>query len=353
MRVTLIGVGTTGSHIARRLRFPQTTALHLVDKDPKQLRVVSPAVDNRVDLSTGSPQEVPGVSSFAELGSRLAQPPRIRVAEAKKNQIADVVILAHPCGDHDKLAAYHLSNGSHVISLSEDPTEVEALLKLDATAMAASRSLVVGAGFEPGLSCLLVKYASERLDDVEAISISKAGTAGPACARQHHRALKTAGVEWMDEQWHQRRGGSGRDLAWFPEPIGARDCYRGHLASPILLRQSFPNARRLTARLAATRRDRFTSWLPMLRKPHRDGGPGGLRVELRGKKDGGVETIIVGISDYPSVASASVATVAAYAAHTRKIPIGAGGLASWNNPGSALTELRQHGIKVAEFSGAT
>ena len=244
-----------------------------------------------------------------------------------------------------------LRAGSHVVSLADDPDEVESLLELHDIAVAKGLTLAVGAGFCPGLTGVLARYADGKLDAVDAISVAKAGTAGPACARQLHRALKQSGRDWRDGSWELRRGGSGRDLAWFPEPIGARDCYRAALASPILLQRWFPEAQRISARMAATRRDRFTNRLPMLRPPHRDGGPGAIRVEVRGRLQGAAETLVYGVMDHPSVAAATVAAVVAIRAGRGGGPVGAHGLAEWSDPGSILRELHNRGVKVAAFSG--
>ena len=80
----------------------------------------------------------------------------------------------------------------------------------------------------PGLSGLLVRHLADQLASSDEIHIAVHGTAGPACARQHHRAL--AGQRrWRlrDGDWVRRPAGSGRELCWFPEPVGAYDCYRG------------------------------------------------------------------------------------------------------------------------------
>ena len=71
-------------------------------------------------------------------------------------------------------------------------------------------------------------------------------------------------------------------LCWFPEPVGALDCYHAEIASPVLLHHSFPEVDRIDVRRSARRRDRFTARLPMLRPPHPEGGVGALRVEVRG-----------------------------------------------------------------------
>lgn len=324
MRVALVGLGTTGSHLARQLRPPEVKELRLFDIADRRIGPVRGALDRRVTSLAGPPDP--------------RDPP-------------DVTVLASPTGTHVRWAETMLAAGSHVVSIGDDPDEIEALLALDGLAARHGRSLVVGSGFCPGLSGILARLAAGQLDVVEAISVSKAGTGGPACARQHHRALKRSGQDWRDGEWELRRGGSGRDLAWFPDPIGARDCYRGALASPILLQRVFPDAHRISARMAATRRDRFTGKLPMLRRPHRDGGPGAIRVEVRGRLNGGVETLVYGVMDHPSVAAATVAAVVTIEAGRGGAPVGAKGLASWPDPRSLLHSLYSRGVKVATFSG--
>ncbi|MEM9654868.1 MAG: hypothetical protein AAGA65_22445 [Actinomycetota bacterium] len=324
MRVSLAGLGTTGSHLARQLRPPDVTEIQLFDVDQQRIRSVRGALDRRIKAVSGAPDP---------------------------EDPADVVVLATPAGNHAELAATMLAAGSHVVSISDDPDEVLALLDLDELAKANQRSLVVGAGFCPGLSGLLARLAADQLDAVDAINVSRAGTAGPACARQHHAALKNDGRDWRDGQWVLRRGGSGRDLAWFPDPIGARDCYRGALPSPILLQRRYPEAQRISARMSATRRDRLTGRLPMLRRPHRDGGPGGIRIEVRGRIGVGIETLVYGVMDHPSVAAATVAAVAAIRTVRGEAPIGAEGVVAWDNAADVLGELNRRGVKVAAFSG--
>ena len=330
MRVVLAGLGTTGSHIARQLTQSPVTELMLCDPRPRRLD-----------------QIVTAVRAVAPAHQTVTPLRQLAPASAR----ADLVILAGPSGSHRLAAATALRAGSHVLSISDDADEVAELLALDALARSADRALVVGAGFCPGLSCLLVGHAAAQLDRVDVINVYRAGTGGPACARQHHRTLQRSGQEWLDGTWILRRGGSGRDLAWFPEPFGARDCYRGALPSPLLLQPVFPQAHRITARVAATRRDRLTTRLPMLRPPHDDGGPGAIRVELRGRAGEGIETVILGVMDHPSVAGGTVAALAALATLEGRAPVGAAGLAGWPTGRRLLADLRQRGVRVAAFGG--
>jgi len=220
-------------------------------------------------------------------------------------------------------------------------------------AVVVGRAVVVGAGYSPGLSCVLARHAAGLFDVVDEVLVSKSGTGGPDCARQHHRSLTQHSWEWHDGEWLRLRGSSGRRLAWFPDPIGALDCYRAGLPEPLLLRRRFTDARRLSARVAATRRDRSTSWLPMLRPPHPDGGPGGLRVEVWGRRDGVADVIIYGTVAGPASAAGTVAALSAEALEAAELPTaGAYGLAEAAEPVALLATLAQQGITVATFEGA-
>ncbi|SVE32512.1 uncharacterized protein METZ01_LOCUS485366, partial [marine metagenome] len=100
----------------------------------------------------------------------------------------DVTVLAQPAGGHGELADEALGNGSHVVSVSDSLKDVQALLDLDAVATKAARSVIVGAAFSPGMSCLLARHAGSRFDRVEEVHVARMGTGGPACQRQLHRA---------------------------------------------------------------------------------------------------------------------------------------------------------------------
>lgn len=328
MEVAVIGLGATGSQLARQLAMSNLERLALFDTDARRLKQTTTAV-----------QAIAPSSMTIESGPISSQRP------------ADVVVVATPTGTQLDPARVWLDRGSHIVATSDDPDEVSGLLELNDAAVELSRCVVPSAGFEPGLSCLLTRYAAEQLDVVEVISVYKAGTGGPACARRYHQALKSNGHDWLDGEWVLRRGGSGRDLAWFPDPFGARDCYRGGLPSPFLLQPVFSDAHRISSRMAATRRDRFTSWLPMLRPPHADGGPGALRVEVRGRKDRAVETIVLGVIDHPSVVTGIVAAVVAEEVGAGRVEPGARGLASWPDAARILGLLWPRGVRVASFDG--
>ncbi len=325
--VAVIGVGAVGARAARQL-------VSSTDVGPVVLRDVD---DRRVD---GAARSL-GEQAVAELPPYAALP-----------DVA-VAVLATPAGTHTTLARDLLARNVSVVSVSDAVEDVRGLLDLDPEARERGRSVVVGAGFSPGLSCVLARHAASTFTDVDEIHVATTGTGGPECARQHHRALGDNAIDWRDGGWVSRRGGSGRELCWFPDPVGARDCYRAARPEALLLAPAFPGVARVTARMAATRRDRLTARLPMLRRPHPEGGPGAIRVEVRGSQGDGRQVRVLGAMDRPAVAAGAVAAVATVAVlEGTVLRPGAAGLAELVEPIPFLSELARRGVKAAVFEGS-
>ncbi|MDQ4097824.1 MAG: hypothetical protein M3144_08160, partial [Actinomycetota bacterium] len=299
--------------------------------------VVVDADANRADAvatSLGPPARV-----AADLGGAGIEP-------------GDVVVLCLPYG-HRALAQEAIAGGAHVVSVADAVGEVRGLLDLDAHAREGGRNIVVGAGFSPGLSCVLAAFGSRGFERVEEIHVAKVGTGGPACARQHHRALAGEAHDWRDRDWVRRRGGSGRELCWFPDPVRGVDCYRAALPEPLLLLPAFPDANRITARMGASRRDRLTAHLPMFRRPHPEGQLGAVRVEIRGAHGEALDDRVLGAVDRPAVAAGTVAAMTArWVLDGRLARLGASGLAGLVEPGPFLAALAERGLKVAVFEGS-
>ena len=264
----------------------------------------------------------------------------------------DVVVLAHPV-DHAPLARELGVRGASVVTVGDSLDDTRELMALDPDFAAADATLVIGAGLSPGLSGLLARYLSFDMAVVDEIHVAVHGTAGPSCARDHHRSLSGRAVSWRDGEWRHSLGGGGRELCWFPEPVGALDCYHAEIASPLLLHQSFPDAVRIDARRSARRRDRFTARLPMLSPPHREGRVGAVRVEVRGAADDGARvTRILGVAELVGTASSAMAAVFAAAAHSHELPTGA--IATSDAQLDTLGLLRRveaAGVRLQEFTG--
>ncbi|MCY3861683.1 MAG: hypothetical protein OXG34_14015 [bacterium] len=264
---------------------------------------------------------------------------------------ADVVVLATASGSQARLARRLLDDGRVVLASSDSVSDVRRMLGMNGAVRQLNSLVVAGAGMAPGLSDVLAVRAAEGLDQVTEVHVAKFGTGGPDCARQHHRALSSLALEWRGG-WKQRPGGSGRELCWFPSPVDAADCYRAALPEPMLLVRKFSRADRITARMAATRRDRFSSWLPMLRPPHPEGKLGAVRVEVRGQRDGAWAGRILGVSGPPGFVAAAVMVSTLELIGAGKVS-GAGvvGLSEVVDAVEFLDVLEGQGVVCEEFSG--
>lgn len=324
MRVAVVGLGAVGTRAARQLASTDDVT-EIVLRDDRAPRV-------------GEVAESLGGKARPETGPYASVPE------------ADVVVLATPAGQQVELARTIAARGVPVVTTSDAVADVTALLDLGPECEARGVTIAVGAAFSPGLTCVLARFAADQLDTVDEIHVARLGTGGPACARQHHGSLGGVAIDWRDGGWQRRPAGSGRELNWFPDPIGAADCYRAELPDALLLVPAFRGVGRVTARLAATRRDRLTARLPMLRPPHPEAGLGAVRVEVRGRADDGIRVEVLGAMDRPGVAGGAVAALTAVELGAgRAGRVGVAGLAELVEPKAFLAALARRGVKVARF----
>lgn len=265
---------------------------------------------------------------------------------------ADLVVIATSVPQRE-LAEQVVERGGIAVVTSDDLIETRSICGLGRAAENAGQPLIVGAAMMPGLSGLLARYIAARMDQADEVHTFASGTGGPACARQHHRALGGTATGWHDGEWIERPAGSGRELCWFPDPVGPRDCYRAETPDPELMVRVFPDIARASARISATRRDRLTSRLPMLSPPHADGGIGGLRVEVRGSRGGERVTDVLGASGRPGVIAGTVAGVMTSALLDGLITATGVVVPGSNDlPNDALLDrVRDAGVVISEFVG--
>lgn len=326
-RVLLLGAGAVGARAARQL---------VEADDVDEVLIADPDAKRRAAVVTSTGDKA------ADAGAHGAD----------ATGTVDAVLIASPNGTHLDAARHHLGQGRAIVSCADGIGDVKALLDLGPEAEAREVPVVVGAGFSPGLTCVLARHAARRFEVVDEIHVARSGTGGPACARAHHKALAGTSLDWRDGGWQRRPAGSGRELSWFPDPVGGQDCYRAELPDALLLVAPFPGVDRVTARLSATRRDRITAHLPMLRKPHPEGLVGAARVEVRGRQHGVQDVVVLGVLDRPAVASGAVAALALRWALAGRLPVGAHGLAVVEDTVGFLGELAHVGIKAAIFDGS-
>ena len=306
--LAIVGDGVVGRRIAKRIR-TAPSAPHIVVLDSR-----SPGFATSSDIDAGS-----------------------------------VAVLAQS-GAHRDTAWTLLQRGISVVSIGDDVDDVHAMMSMP---VPDGVSLVVGAGMSPGLVGLIARHLANQLAVVDEIHVATHGTAGPACARSHHRALAGTAELYDDGRFVDVRAGTGRQLAWFPEPVGAYDCYQAETCGPRLLHEVFPTASRITLRISANRRDRLTSRLPMLTPPHAEGGVGAVRVEVRGAATSGArETLIAGAAEM--VATAASATAASYAEVAAAGRLRTGLVIPGDHRDDALVllhSIERHGVRLQEFTG--
>lgn len=325
--IAVIGAGVVGGRVVGQL-VDDGRQVAVFDRRPDVRRsmVTLPGVREIVDLATLDPRETP------------------------------VVVVATTANQSELVSAL-IDHGHHVVSTSDDVDDVRSMRHFGPRAEAQGVSVVVGAAACPGMTGLLVRELSTRVDELDEIHVAFHGTGGPECARQHHRALADSALGWHDGEWLNRPGGSGRDLLWFPEPIGGKDCYRAALVDPVLLHEVFPQAARISARMSANRRDRLTARLPMLSPPHREGGLGAVRVEIRGSRHGERITEVAGVAARTGIIAAAVA--AAVAANIVSV-LDAGGRITGRvflgdehlDNRSLVDDVIRRGIDICEYVGA-
>ncbi|MEY4129679.1 MAG: hypothetical protein RIS81_1428 [Actinomycetota bacterium] len=259
--IGIFGAGVVGARVAESLSIESQTSILVYDSS----QIVAQRLARRL----------------SETNSLIKATNRSELHRAK------VVVLAGPL-PHTPVAKEFLGKGVSIVSTSDDIADCLNLLSLSDLATENKATLIIGAASSPGMSGLLVRNLSKASDSIDEVHIALHGTGGPACARQHHRALSGQSIGWHDGEWLRRPAGSG---------VGAYDCYRGELPDPLLIKRAFSELVRVTARVSATRRDRVFARLPMLIPPRAEGGMGGLRVEVRGTKNGERVVDVVGVAE--------------------------------------------------------
>ena len=289
MRALVLGVGAVGTRLARQL--------------------VSSADVEQVLLRDERTSRVESV--VASLGERAVVDHDPYEAPAD----VDVVVLAGPAGGHRRQAEVFLRRGQPVVSVADAVADVRGLLDLDAEARERGVAVVVGAGFSPGLSCVLARHAAVAL---------RRRRRDPRGPRRHRRAGLRPPAPPGARRGRPRL--ARRRLAAAARGLGPRAVLvpRSHRRAGLLpgrpARRPAPRAR-LPAACSGSRPGcgppAGTASRPGCRccwPTHPEGGPGALRVEVRGRRGNSRDVAVLGAMDRPAVAAGAVAAVAARAA---------------------------------------
>jgi hypothetical protein len=321
MKVGIDGLGVVGLRVARELLATPGVDTVLAKSSRK----------GRVELAQGS------------LGHAL---------RPWEDEVPDVVVLCGLAGTHVPPAGQWLPHGVPVVSVSDDPADVAALLDLAPIARHHETTLLAGVAFSPGLSCILARHAANAFDEVSELQVAMVGAGGPGCVKHRQRLLSEHGTELRDGEWIDAPAGSAKLLTWFPDPIGARDVVKGNLSEPLLLHRMFPGAGRLTARGAIERADRVWGRLPRMGPRSNEADPGAIVVEAHGTVGGVVESLVYAVLDRPATATAALVASLAPMLSARSLLPGAHGVAEVVEPLPVLKELARRGVKAATFDAA-
>lgn len=289
---------------------------------------------------------------------------------------AGVTVVASAVGGSAERAVFEraLEAGVPAAGCADDAGTVRSLLDLDDAAREAGVPLAVGCGLAPGLADVLARHAADAVESVEEIHVARAGSAGPACRATVDRAERGAVLEWRDGAWARHRAGSGRQLVWFPSPVGGLDCHRAGSGQAALLVDAFPGLARASMRVASPLGPgrslpgvRVLGHFPMVtarlaaaggaRRRNPDGDWGAVWVEVRGRRGRSEEILVYGAVDRMAFAAGAVLGVTAlWLAGLGAAPVaatGAHGLAVLVDPVPFLGELARRGVKAAAFEGAS
>ena len=163
MQALILGAGSVGARVARQLLVADTVdRVVLRDTSADRLAWASRTLGDRAGI-----QHHPFPSSMD----------------------ADVVVVASPRGTQLAAAQAAVAAGRPTVMVLDDLAETVAILGLQSADRRAAAPVVVGAGFAPGLSCVLAAHGMAWFDEVEELHVAKMGTGGPACALVHHLSL--------------------------------------------------------------------------------------------------------------------------------------------------------------------
>ena len=348
--VLLVGAGAVGRRAARQLAETDgVDRILIADRDPEAADDAAETMGERAEV-TGWRPDRPLPGGVDVVASAVGGPAERAVFE----RAVEAGVPAAGCGD--------------------DSGTVRSLLDLDDAAREAGVTLAAGCGLAPGLADVLARHAADAVETVEEIHVARAGSAGPACRQSIMRSERGPVLEWRDGAWARHRAGSGRQLVWFPSPVGGLDCHRTGSGQAALLLDAFPTLRRASMRIASPlgpgRQDpvvRLLGRIPVVstallggnaaRRQEPDGDWGAVWVEVRGRRGRSEEILVYGAVDRMAFAAGAVLAVAAlWLGGQGAAPVaatGAHGLATLVDPVPFLGELARRGVKAAVFEGAS
>ena len=153
----------------------------------------------------------------------------------------DLAILCHPDRARPAGARRSGERGASVVTVGDDFDDAQDLLPLGAGVRAARHDARRRGGDVAGPVRPAGAPSRRATGDASTRSMSRS-TARPARRAPAAITARCRAARWRGTtaSWADYLGGSGRELCWFPEPVGAKDCYRADIADPLLLHAAFP-----------------------------------------------------------------------------------------------------------------
>lgn len=273
--------------------------------------------------------------------------------------------------------------GVPYVSLCDDHSATEAVVRLDGDAVAAGVTVVTGCGMTPGITNFLIALGAAELDHLEEVDIalaaSSADAPGPASARHFLHSLTQQAPVISEHQPAARSGGGGPRLVYFPEPVEWVETFRTAHPELVTLPRIYPtlvtaeyrqglveravmDAARALVALNLVRNERgvvrWARWTqslrPLLEKlPPRGPDWTAVRVDVHGLRDERSETVSLGISDHITNLASLPIAMAAIDIGTKKTRLpGVSSPEQVFDARSFLARLSERGIRIARLEPA-
>lgn len=323
MRILLLGAN---GHIGRRcaselLRHPEVEQLTFAGRTAEPLQQMADSMRGRAEIDI-APFDITkgGLSAHARRHDRI-------------------VSCAGPGYELESLCVDGALRASvDYISLNDDLSAAQQIRRRHEAAVGSEVTVLSGCGASPGLTDLLVALAAEELDHTEEIEVSFGGSSADGGGR----ATDLHFISMLDRAAHneldQREGGARAPRSvYFPDPVGWIETFPAGHPEQLNVVAQHPELSAFRFRIGLAEKAvmdvvragiamRLTHgetkrklWLrsaapvrPLLEKLTPQAAPWtGLRVDVRGRKEGRNKTVSLGIVDHlANLASITLAQAA-------------------------------------------
>ena len=149
-----------------------------------------------------------------------------------------------------KVVKAAIEAGKNYVDFCDDYDATQEMLALDSLAQEKGITIVVGLGASPGLANVAVKYAADKLDQVDEVKIAWVIGAGepegPAVLYHSFHGITGAVPQFLDGKLVEVPALSGEETVDFPQPVGkAQVFYFGH-PEPVTIPQTIKGVKVVT-----------------------------------------------------------------------------------------------------------